>query len=137
VNEVAERFWTKADMTGGLWSCWPWTGAVSSKGYGRFNLAGINRTASRIAWSLTNGPVPAGLQVLHTCDNPPCVNPQHLWLGTNADNAADSLAKGRQAQAAKTHCVAGHPFDEANTQIRPQGWRNCRVCRKARRRLAA
>ena len=67
-------------------------------GYGKFNRSGGPELAHRVAWEMKHGPIPAGLDVLHKCDNPPCVADEHLFLGTNADNVADCCAKGRQAQ---------------------------------------
>jgi hypothetical protein len=74
--------------------CWNWTGAYARE-YGTFWLAGRQQRTSRVAYTLYVEPIPIGLCVLHRCDNPKCVNPQHLWLGTQGDNAADSKAKGR------------------------------------------
>jgi hypothetical protein len=90
---LAERFWMKVDKSG---ECWLWTAYRSRDGYGMIGLerTGVER-AHRVAWQLTNGPIPVGLQVLHRCDNPPCVNPAHLWLGTQPENIADMIAKGR------------------------------------------
>jgi hypothetical protein len=90
-----ERFWSKVDVRG-LGECWPWTGARNTKGYGTF-WVGEHKwsTASRFAWERTNGLIPAGMQVCHRCDNPPCVNEAHLFLGSAADNTADMVAKGR------------------------------------------
>src|SRR6185436_8652420 len=92
-----------------------------------------------IAWTEANGPIPNGMQVLHRCDNPPCVNPAHLFLGTQTDNMRDMTAKGRRRggyiesnsyQANKTHCLRGHEFTPDNTYV--HGGRHCRACRKER-----
>jgi hypothetical protein len=99
-------------------------------------------------WEIATGPIPDGLYVLHRCDNPPCFNPDHLFLGTPMDNMRDKMAKGRHrfgnAQATKTHCPQGHEYDEANTGYRKTTGearsRYCRACareRMARKRLVA
>lgn len=77
-------------------SCVEWSGYRDKHGYGRASFDGRTDSAHRIAWQLANGPVPVGLCVLHKCDNPPCINPEHLFLGTQADNLADMTAKGRR-----------------------------------------
>jgi hypothetical protein len=93
---IAERFWEKVDRTG---DCWLWTG--SGDRYGHVRLNGKIVQAHRVAWELTNGPIPEGLQCLHTCDRPLCVNPEHLWLGTRSDNMLDMVAKGRKGGGRK------------------------------------
>lgn len=91
---LAERFWPKVDKRGPD-ECWVWNGRRNQRGYGKLRLDDRRyRGAHRISWFLAHGEWP-DLFVCHSCDNPPCVNPAHLWLGTNDDNIADRLAKGR------------------------------------------
>jgi hypothetical protein len=110
--QLHERFWPRVDRSG---DCWEWRGGRIPQGYGAVWINGQNHPAHRVAWELTVGPIPPGLMVLHRCDNPPCVNPAHLWLGTQADNMADKVRKGRAAVGAKNgahtqpnHRSSGH-----------------------------
>lgn len=80
--------------------CWEWTGARQTFGYGLLRVDGRLQRAHRYSYERYNGPIPAGLFVLHRCDNPPCVNPNHLFLGTVQDNSDDMCRKGRQAHNA-------------------------------------
>ena len=93
---LEERFWVKVDRRGDD-ECWPWLKSQVNGGYGQFRVAGGEspKRASRVAWQLTHGD-PGALSVLHSCDNPPCCNPAHLFLGTTADNNADKIQKGRE-----------------------------------------
>ncbi len=95
------RFWAKVDKSAGPNGCWIWTAGKSSAGYGAFKYAGRTCSTHRIAWILANDQIPCGLFICHRCDNPPCVNPTHLFLGTCADNITDCVAKGRTATGNK------------------------------------
>jgi len=117
--------------------CMEWTG-FSVRGYGRIGVGDGMSTTHRLAWELVNGPIPEGMNVLHNCDNPPCCNVAHLWLGTPAQNAADKITKGRDQNQRKTHCPQGHPYDATNTYVAKTGRRHCRTCvRAANARWAA
>jgi hypothetical protein len=100
-EHFADRFWSKVDPTG---ECWEWTAYRNNHGYGQFTVTkGVFYAAHNVSYALTHGPIPAGLSTCHRCDNPPCVNPDHLFLGTQSDNARDMFAKGR---AIRSHGVA-------------------------------
>lgn len=107
--DFPDRFWDRVDRSGG---CWIWTKGRSKHGYGELRLLGKHHLAHRVAWELANGvPIPDGLDVLHKCDNPPCCNPSHLFVGTHADNVADMVAKGRSASG-EQHSQARLTWDE-------------------------
>ena len=93
---LKERFWPKVAI-GKQDECWNWIACLSSSGYGFISgeHSGPMVAAHRVAWELTNGPIPDGMHVLHHCDNPRCCNPAHLRIGTNADNVADKMARKR------------------------------------------
>lgn len=130
-------------------TCWLWRGPINPvTGYGfGSRLLGVN--AHRAAWALYRGPIPRGLNVLHRCDRPPCVNPDHLFLGTYADNTHDSMQKGRHSAwlttglrlngtPAKTlrwsHCSHGHELSGPNLATYKNGQRVCRTCAAIRSR---
>src|ERR1700686_3375768 len=91
------RFWKKV-IKAAPDECWLWTDSLIRTGYGYLWANRRNVEAHRFSWEIHNGPIPAGLYVLHRCDVRHCVNPSHLFLGTKADNNADKCAKGRQAR---------------------------------------
>jgi hypothetical protein len=97
-NKQIERFWEKVEKTEG---CWNWT-AAKKHGYGSVKWGGRMRIAHRIAFEIECGSIPEGMQVCHHCDNPACVRPSHLFLGTQKDNMRDMIVKGRQARPPAT-----------------------------------
>lgn len=120
-------------------------GATNAKGYGQSGF--YNQTngkpegsylTHRIAWTLGHNPnatrveVPSGLLVRHTCDNPPCCNPAHLITGTQAQNTADMMERGRHPWTIATHCRRGHPYAEHGVIGRRYGreYRRCMACRR-------
>lgn len=134
---LVERFAANV-QAGSEFECWPWTGKTIIKGYGRLRGAdGDKVLAHRLAFELASGtPIPDGLCVLHHCDNPPCCNPSHLFLGTMKDNTLDASAKGRMrnGRRSRTHCPQGHEYNLENTFLTPEGWRVCRACHRGRER---
>lgn len=95
-KSVVERFWSKVDKTG---DCWLWLGSKIKDGYGRFGLKSHKLAlAHRVVWELTYGPIPKNMEVCHTCDNPPCVNPAHLFLAVHRTNMQDMVFKSRQSK---------------------------------------
>lgn len=96
---IVDRFWNKVLVA--PQGCWAWLGAHNLKGYGQFKLGGKQLGAHRVAWELVFGEILTGLFVCHTCDNPGCVNPAHLFLGTNMDNVNDRDKKKRNPRGVK------------------------------------
>ena len=147
---VDERFWSKVDATG---NCWEWTAYKGPLGYGKFTVTVDGKWvkthhAHRFAYEALVGSVPDGLDLDHLCRNPGCVNPDHLEPVTHRLNLMRSPRSLLTRNLAKTHCPAGHPYDERNTFLnrRKNGtyFRRCNACfnaykrrYRARRRSAA
>lgn len=141
-EEVADnsaRFWSKVKKGSG---CWEWTAGKDGAGYGSFGFRRNGKFkilgAHRLMYLFVKGEIPGSLCVCHTCDNPGCVNPDHLWLGTKKDNNADRRRKGRNGFRFKEICVRGHRLDGDNlyyyTSASGHPSRGCRACGRIRKR---
>lgn len=135
--EDAERFWRKVNRDGpvvkeALGRCWVWTGSRERLGYGKFyvSTATAPTKAHRVAWQLTYGAMPDGLEPDHLCENPACVRPKHLEWVTHAEN----IRRGRQVEV----CRNGHAMTADNVYVRPTrpGARQCRICKAAQEKAA-
>lgn len=117
--------------------CWAWNVAQKRHKYPGTSYRGKYASAHRLSYAIFIGPIPRGVLVMHLCDNTICVNPSHLMLGTDKDNALDMVRKGRRKgpdkylaeKRARTHCPNGHEFNEKNTAKAHRG-RACRACQK-------
>lgn len=107
-REVVERFWSHV-ATAGDDECWNWTIGRFAFGHGSFKAFGKSWQAHRFAWTIEHGDIQPTLCVLHRCDNPPCCNPAHLFLGTKSDNSRDMVSKSRHAKG-DTHAVRKNPL---------------------------
>jgi hypothetical protein len=142
IESRRRRFWAHVDKSGGPDACWPWHGGHVGRGYGHTtwsdNYERIEIMAHRQAYEFEfGGPIPQGLQVCHKCDNPPCCNPAHLFLGTATENLVDAYTKGRRKRAipqlAQHHKMAEVPAGVLHgrvTTFQEHGCR-CDACRKA------
>jgi hypothetical protein len=135
-GSLAERFMKKVSPEPNS-GCWLWFGSIDRKGYGQIREAGGTRlrVATHVALELAGRTLSSGQQVLHHCDVPACVNPDHLFIGTPRDNTQDMLRKGRGSKppVAKEReaCLRGHPLSEGNLYF-CGGVRRCRECHNVR-----
>lgn len=113
--------------------CIIWTGSLNGSGYGNARFQGKKEGAHRVAWIKAHGEISKGMVVKHSCGQRACVNIDHLSLGTQSENILESVADGTHPEASKTHCPAGHPYDEENTYVPPgRHARHCRACMRSR-----
>lgn len=133
--EFEERFWSKVDATG---PCWEWTASIGKTGgYGKYTIPfrdGSGKSkhvyAHRYAYEILVGPVPDGMDLDHLCRIRKCVNPDHLEPVSRRENLRRGIGLVA-ANMGKTHCDHGHEFNEENTHRTAQGYRQCKVCRRA------
>lgn len=125
-----ERFLSKV-LIGSENECWPWQAYVNPGGYGRIQIQRQSRVAHRISWIVFNGTFDSSLYVCHTCDNPSCVNPNHLFLGTQHDNMQDCFNKKRHPFSKKETCPRGHKYDK----VFSNGARGCSDCFNVKRKM--
>lgn len=133
-EEQSKRFWAKVNKKGDN-ECWEWIAAKNNKGYGQFRIGGVSKSTHRISYIIHKGEMPDGLMICHTCNNPTCINPNHLYAGTGKDNMKQSVREMRHHEQSKTHCKNGHEFTEENTFLRVRKGRGTtRVCRECKRK---
>jgi hypothetical protein len=136
---LLDRFWERVEKSDG---CWTWRGDKDKDGYGRLGRGGqggLKYRAHRLSYMIHSGPIPDGVVVCHQCDNPSCVRPEHLFLGSVADDHLDAKTKGRLRNGFGefTHCIRGHKFTPENTRHRVSSRglprRDCITCDRRRK----
>lgn len=136
-NFLVQLFWTRVTKTE---SCWLYNRA-SKNGYARISVLGYVTQAHQLSWMIANDRfIPKGMVIRHSCDNPTCVRPDHLVLGTQADNMQDMVRRGRagrryrNSRSDQTHCKRGHPLSGENVWTSAAGSRVCKTCSSDRQR---
>lgn len=125
---LEDRFWSKVEKT---ITCWLWTAGKNKAGYGRISTKDGIILAHRLSLKLHGIELPENMNALHKCDVPACVNPEHLYVGTQKDNSRDTVTRRRHRNqnTNKTHCIYGHEFTQKNTITEKKG-RRCRECNR-------
>jgi len=129
-DDVTKKlFWSKVDKSAGVDGCWPWTGYVTTKGYGLQRIAGKYKAVHRVIYQIVNGPLDDSLVMDHLCRNRRCCNPAHLEPVTSQENTLRGVGI-TAVNAKRTHCKNGHQFTPENTHFykTPQGGRHCKKC---------
>jgi hypothetical protein len=126
---IVSRFLSRLVTGGTDGTCLEWTRYRHPSGYGQTFYNRKKISAHRLAWMIAHGPIPDEVLVCHRCDNPPCCNPSHLFLGDYKDNSQDMVAKGRHAGQRVTHCRRGHQYSPENTR-HIRGKRMCKTCER-------
>lgn len=132
-EEATRRFMSKVEVSGS--ECWQWAGNLRRRGYGRFQVNRVVYVASRWSFARFIRPIGPDEVVCHHCDNPGCVNPEHLFAGSQGDNVRDCMAKGRHPRSplVRSHCSKGHELTQENIVSAKWG-KQCRVCANDRKR---
>lgn len=145
-TEIVLRFFEDDDFLDKFWSnvnviestgCWEWAGKrMPYGGYGRISIGGMRGYAHRVAWMLSGRTLTPGRWILHHCDNPPCIRPDHMYMGTPKDNAQDreKRGRGRKRERSGAECIRGHVFDADNPGRNKRGVAMCKVCDRERHR---
>ena len=128
---LVERFWEKVNKAG---ECWVWLGSKTKNGYGQIWNNGKVEYAHRVSFEIHKGDIPSGLEIDHLCENPSCVNPDHLETVTHSENIKRAVHRINYANKRKTHCKHGHALEGDNLRSGQRGKRQCRECARRRDR---
>lgn len=120
-------FWFRTEVVG---ECWEWRGSKGRDGYGHYKYKGKLTTASRVAYQLIYGDIGPEFEIHHKCENRGCVRPEHLEALSTLDHSLKTPNSITYQLRLKTHCPAGHEYNEANTHVSRKGSRNCRECHR-------